>query len=106
MTKIKKGDEVVVITGKDKNRRGLVLEVLEKGEMILVEGMNTAKKHTKANPQTGDKGGIMLKTRPLHRSNVMLYEQSTGKGSRVGVRVLKDGSRQRFYKSTDELVDV
>lgn len=105
MAKIKKGDEVVVITGKDKGRKGVVLEVQEKGEMILVEGINTAKKHTKANPNTGDKGGIMLKTRPLPRSNVMLYDQASGKGSRVGVRVLKDGSRKRFYKTTDELVD-
>src|SRR5690242_18103931 len=100
MRKIKKGDEVIVVTGKDKGRKGVVLEVQAGGEMLLIEGINTAKKHTRANPNTGDKGGIILKTRPIHCSNVMLYDQSAGKGSRVGIRVLKDGSRERYFKST------
>lgn len=106
MRKIKKGDEVIVVTGKDKGRKGVVLEVQVGGEMLLIEGINTAKKHTRANPNTGDKGGIILKTRPIHCSNVMLYDQSAGKGSRVGIRVLNDGSRERYFKSTNEQVDV
>lgn len=106
MRKIKKGDEVIVITGKDKGRRGVVQSVLKAGEMLIVEGINTAKKHVKANPNTGDKGGIIIKTCPLHRSNVMLYDAASDKGARVGVRVLQEGKNVRYFKSTDEVVDV
>jgi large subunit ribosomal protein L24 len=106
MRKIKKGDEVIVIAGKDKGRKGLVQAVLDDGERLLVEGINTAKKHVKANPNTDDRGGIIIKTRPVHRSNVMLYDQTSGKGTRVGVRTLEDGKNVRYFKSTDELVDV
>ncbi len=106
MRKIKKGDEVIVIAGKDKGRRGLVQAVLAAGNMLIVEGINTAKKHVKANPNTGDKGGIIIKTCPLHRSNVMLYNQASDKGARVGIRTLKDGKNVRYFKSTDEVIDV
>lgn len=106
MNKIKKGDEVIVIAGKDKGRRGLVQAVLKDGEMLLVEGINTAKKHVKANPNAGDRGGIIIKTRPLHRSNVMLYDQASAKGGRVGIRTLKDGRNVRYFKATDEVIDL
>lgn len=106
MRKIKKGDEVIVIAGKDKGRKGVVLAVLLGGEKLLVEGINTVKKHVKANPNTGDRGGIIIKTQPIHRSNVMLYDQASGKGSRVGIRILEDGRKVRYIKITDEVIDV
>src|SRR5579863_5767101 len=106
MRKIKKGDEVIVIAGKDKNRRGVVLSVLLAGEKLLVEGINTVKKHVKTNPNSGDRGGIIIKTQPIHRSNVMLYDQASGKGSRVGIRILEDGRKVRYIKTTDEVIDV
>jgi large subunit ribosomal protein L24 len=106
MRKIKKGDEVIVIAGKDKGRKGVVLAVLLGGRKLLVEGINTVKKHVKANPNTGDRGGIIIKTQPIDRSNVMLYDQSTGKGSRVGIRILEDGRKVRYNKTTDEVIDV
>lgn len=106
MNKIKKGDEIVVIAGKDKDRRGIVLKVLLGGTKLLVEGINTVKKHVKENPNTGDRGGIVIKTLPIHRSNVMLYNPTTEKASRVGIKVLEDGRRARIFKSNDEVVDV
>jgi large subunit ribosomal protein L24 len=106
MNKIKKGDEVIIITGKDKGKRGAVTEVLLQGKKILVEGINTVKKHVKANPNTQDRGGIVLKTLPIDRSNAMLYNAATEKGSKVGIRVLDDGRKVRYFKSTDEVVDV
>lgn len=106
MKKIKKGDEVIVIAGKDKGRKGVVLSVKENGEMLVVEGVNTAKKHIKANPKTGDKGGIVIITRPLHCSNVMLYDQASAKGSRVGIRASQQNVNMRYFKSTGEVVDL
>lgn len=106
MRKIKKGDEVIITTGKDKGRKGVVLSVVLDGEKLLVEGINTVKKHVKANPNTGDRGGIIIKTQPIHRSNVMLYDQASGKGSRVGIRTLEDGRKVRYIKTTDEVIDV
>ena len=106
MRKIKKGDEVIVISGRDKGRRGLVLSVLPASEKLLIEGINTVKKHVKANPQSGDRGGIVIKTHPIHSSNVMLYNPASGKGSRVGVKKLEDGRNVRYFKSTDEVVDI
>jgi large subunit ribosomal protein L24 len=105
MRKIKKGDEIIVTAGKDKGRKGVVLSVVLGGEKLLVEGINTVKKHVKANPNTGDRGGIIIKTKPIHRSNVMLYDQASGKGSRVGIRVLEDGRKVRYIKTTDEVID-
>ncbi|MDR3477990.1 MAG: 50S ribosomal protein L24 [Gammaproteobacteria bacterium] len=106
MNKIRKGDEVVVITGKDKGKRGTVTAVLLKGKKLMVEGINTVKKHVKANPNAGDRGGIVIKTLPIQSSNVMLYNPATDKGSRVGIRLLADGSKVRYFKSTNEVVDV
>src|SRR5689334_9559465 len=105
MKKIKKGDEVIVLAGKDKGRKGAVLAVLL-NDKLLVEGINVAKKHVKANPNTGDRGGIVMKTQPIHISNVMLYDQASGKGGRVGIRTLKDGRKERYFKATNEVVDV
>ncbi len=104
MRKIKKGDEVVVITGKDKGRRGNVLRVLVL-DRLVVEGLNIVKKHQKPNPQKGVTGGIIEKEMPLQRSNVMLWNPVTKRGDRVGIRVLADGKRVRFYKSNGEAVD-
>ncbi len=104
MRKIKKGDEVVIITGKDKGRRGNVLRVLVE-DRLVVEGINIVKKHQKPNPQKGVTGGIIEKEMPLQRSNVMLWNPSTKKGDRVGIRVLDDGKRVRFFKSNGEAVD-
>lgn len=105
MRKIKKGDEVIVITGKDKGRRGNVLKVLENGR-VLVENVNIAKRHTKPNPSQGLSGGIIDKEMPLDISNVMLFNPATGKGDRVGIRTLEDGRKVRYFKSNDEVVDV
>ncbi len=106
MKKIKKGDEVTIITGKDKGRKGIVLSVLANSDKLLVEGINTVKKHMKANPNTNENGGIVLKTKPIHRSNVMLYDAASGKGSRVGIKALEDGKKVRYFKSTNEVIDL
>lgn len=106
MNKIKKGDEVIVIAGKDKGKRGTVTAVLDKGAKLLIDGINTVKKHVKANPNTGDRGGIAMKNLPIDSSNVMLFEPTTQKGSRVGIRILADGKKVRYFKSTNEVVDV
>ena len=104
MRKIRKGDEVVVIAGRDKGRRGTVIKVLEK-DRVLVENVNMVKRHTRPNPQRGVQGGIVEKEAALHLSNVMLWNPATKKGDRVGVRALADGRRVRFFKSNDEVVD-
>jgi large subunit ribosomal protein L24 len=104
MERIKKGDEVIVIAGKDKGRRGLVLRVYEDGR-VLVENVNVAHKHQRPNPNAGVAGGIIEKERPLDGSNVMLFNPTTQKGDRVGVRRLADGRRVRYFKSNDEVVD-
>ncbi|HEX6550823.1 MAG TPA: 50S ribosomal protein L24 [Gammaproteobacteria bacterium] len=105
MQRIKKGDEVVVITGKDKGRRGAVLKVLEE-DRIIVENVNMAKKHTRPNPNAGVTGGIIDKEMPIHLSNVMLFNPVTKKGDRVGFRKLEDGRQVRFFRSNKEVVDV
>ncbi len=105
MHKIKKGDEVIVIAGKDKGKRGTVNEVLLKGAMLLIDGINTVKKHVKANPNANERGGIVMKNLPIEGSNVMLYNPATEKGSRVGIRHLDDGRKVRYFKSTGEVVD-
>jgi large subunit ribosomal protein L24 len=106
MKKIKKGDDVIVIAGKDKGKRGTILSVVNQGEKFLIEGINLVKKNVKANPNAGEQGGITTKSMPIHHSNVMLYDQSTQKGCRVGIRTLKDGQRVRYSKASDELIDV
>jgi large subunit ribosomal protein L24 len=105
MNKIRKGDEVVVIAGKDKGRRGTVLRVYP-DERVLVEGINVAKKHQRGNPNAGVPGGIVDKEMPLHLSNVMVYNPQTKQGDRIGIRQLEDGSRVRYFKSNQEVVDV
>jgi large subunit ribosomal protein L24 len=104
MEKIRKGDDVVVIAGKDKGKRGTVLKRVD-AQHVVVEGVNVAKKHTKPNPAKGATGGIVDKTMPLHVSNVALFNPVTQKGDRVGIRTLEDGTRVRFYKSNGELVN-
>ncbi len=104
MRKIRKGDEVIAIAGKDKGKRGAVLRMA--GEFsVVVEGINRVKKHQKPNPVKGDQGGIVEKEMPIHISNVALYNPATQKASRVGIRVLEDGRRVRFFKSNGEVVD-
>jgi len=105
MNKIRKGDEVVVITGKDRGRRGTVLEVLE-DDRVLVEGINVAKKHQKGNPNTGQQGGIVDKAMPLDISNVQVFNPKTKQGDRVGFRVGDDGSKVRIFRATGETVDI
>ena len=101
--KIRKGDEVVVIAGRDKGRRGTVIKVLE--GQLLVEGLNMVKRHTKPNPQRNVQGGIVEKEAALHLSNVQLWNPVAKQGDRVGIRTLVDGRRVRFFKSNDEVVD-
>lgn len=106
MRKIRKGDDVVVTTGKDNGKRGTVLRVLPEVDKLVVENVNIVKKHVKPNPQAGVAGGIVEKEMPVHVSNVMLYNPQTKKGDRVGFRVLQDGRKVRVFKSTEEVVDV
>ncbi|WP_293003690.1 50S ribosomal protein L24 [Nevskia sp.] len=107
MRKIKKGDEIIVITGKDKGRRGTVSAVQDDGK-IIVEGLNLAKKHQKGNPQAGVSGGIVEKEMPIDASNVMLFNAKTGKGDRVGFKFVGEGDAKRkvrFFKSNQEVLD-
>lgn len=104
MKRIKKGDQVIVIAGKDKGRQGTVLKVAD--EQVLVETINMAKKHTKPNPMAGVEGGIVDVAMPLDVSNVMLLNPMTNKGDRVGFKVLEDGRKVRYFKSNGEVVDV
>jgi large subunit ribosomal protein L24 len=104
MRKIKKGDDVIVISGKDKGKRGSILRVLDE-QHVLVEGVNVAKKHQKPNPMKGQPGGIVDKEMPLHVSNVALFNPATQKADRVGIRTLDDGRRVRVYKSNGEMID-
>ncbi|MCO6414178.1 MAG: 50S ribosomal protein L24 [Thiogranum sp.] len=106
MRKIRKGDDVVVTTGKDSGKRGTVLRVLSDSDKLVVENVNIVKKHTKPNPQRGIAGGIVEKEMPIHVSNVMLYNPQTKKADRVGFRILEDGRKVRVFKSTSEVVDV
>jgi len=102
MRKIRKGDEVIVIAGKDKGKRGTVLRVLD--DKLVVEGVNVAKKHQKPNPIRGIAGGIVEKTMPLDISNVAIFNPATQKADRVGIKLLEDGSKVRVFKSNGELV--
>jgi len=103
MEKIRKGDQVVVIAGKDKGRRGAVLGVQADG--VLVENINRVKRHTKANPQANKPGGIIEKEMPLPVSKVALWNPATKKGDRVGIRRLADGKKVRYFKSNGEMID-
>jgi large subunit ribosomal protein L24 len=103
MEKIRKGDQVVVISGRDKGRRGAVIQVLDGG--VLVENVNRVKRHTKANPQANKPGGIIEKEMPLALSKVALWNPASKRGDRVGVRKLGDGKKVRFFKSNGEVID-
>lgn len=103
MNKIRKGDEVVVIAGKDKGKRGTVLTRVD-AEHVVVEGVNRAKKHVKPNPVKGVVGGIVDKDMPIHVSNISLYNPATQKADRVGFKQLEDGTKVRFFKSNGEVV--
>ena len=105
MNKIRKGDEVVAIVGRDKGKRGTVKAILPDGHLV-VDGLNTVKKHQRPNPMKGQVGGIVDKTMPIDRSNVMLFNPATGKGERVGIKVLDDGTKVRVFKSSGEQVKV
>lgn len=102
MRKIRKGDEVVVITGKDKGKRGTVLRVLD--DKVVVEGVNVAKKHQKPNPVRGVAGGIVEKTMPVDASNVAIFNPASQKADRVGFKVLEDGRKVRVFKSNGEVI--
>ena len=104
MNRLRKGDEVVVITGKDKGRQGTVNQVLSSGK-VLVQDINMVKKHQKGNPNAGVPGGIVDKEMPIENSNVMIVNPATGKGDRVGFKVLDDGRKVRFFKSNNEVLD-
>jgi large subunit ribosomal protein L24 len=104
MNKIKKGDEVIIITGKDKGKRGTVLSVVSDSK-LLVEGINSVKKHQKPNPNKGIEGGITEKQMPVQISNVAIYNAQTQKADRVGFKVLEDGKKVRFFKSNNEVLD-
>jgi large subunit ribosomal protein L24 len=103
MSKIRKGDEVVISVGRDKGRRGTVSAVLE--DRVVVENLNMVKRHTKPNPQRNIPGGIVQKEAAIHISNVKLWNTAAGKGDRVGFKVLADGRKVRYFKSNDEVVD-
>ena len=103
MLKIKRDDEVIVLAGKDKGKQGKVLKVLD--EKLIVSGINMVKRHTKPNPQAGIAGGIVEKEAPIHVSNVAIYNDSTQKADRVGFKVNDDGTKVRYFKSTNEVID-
>ena len=105
MRKIKKGDQVVVIAGKDKGKKGTVLSFASESR-LLVDGINLVRKHQKPNPTRGIEGGIIEKAMPIHYSNVALFNPATNKADRVGFRLLADGRKVRYFKSTNEVVDV
>jgi large subunit ribosomal protein L24 len=101
MNKIRKGDEVIVIAGRDKGKRGTVVSRADE-ERLVVEGVNLVKKHAKPNPMKGIAGGIIDKTMPIHQSNVAIFNAATGKADRVGIKVTEDGSKVRVFKSSGE----
>ena len=105
MNKIKKGDDVIVLSGKDKGRTGQVLSVLN-NSIVVVENVNIVKKHQKGNPNTGQESGIVEKEMPIHISNVLLLNPITNKGDKVGIKKLEDGTKVRYFKSNNEVVDI
>ena len=103
MNRIKKGDHVVVTTGKDKGKRGDVVSVA--GDKVIVSNVNLVKRHTKPNPQANQPGGVVEREAPIHVSNVMLFNPATGKGERIGTKVLEDGRKLRVFRSSGEALD-
>jgi large subunit ribosomal protein L24 len=105
MNKIRKGDQVIVLTGRDKGKRGTV-SLRKDDDHLVVDGVNLVKKHAKPNPLKGVVGGIVEKTMPIHQSNVAIFNGATGKADRVGIKLLADGKRVRVYKSSGEEIKV
>ena len=103
MNRIRKGDQVIVITGADKGKKGEIVRVA--GDRVVVQNINLVKRHTKPNPQAGQPGGIIEREAPIHSSNVMLLNPATGKGDRVGYKVLGDGRKVRVFRSSGEALD-
>ena len=105
MSKIRKGDDVVVLSGRDKGKRGTVLQIIEDNR-ILVDNVNVIKKHVKPNPNRGETGGIIEKEAPIQISNVALFNPNTNKADRVGYKLLEDGRKVRVFKSDGEVADL
>jgi large subunit ribosomal protein L24 len=105
MRKIRKGDDVIVLTGKDRGKRGTVIRIVG-DDRVVVENINMVKRHTKGNPQRGEPGGILDKEMPIHISNIALYNPASGSGDRVGFKILDDGRKVRVFKSNQEVVDI
>ena len=103
MNRIRKGDQVIVITGADKGKKGEVVRVA--GDRVVVQNINIIKRHTKPNPSAGQAGGIVEREAPIHISNVMLFNSASGKGERVGFKVLEDGRKVRVFRSSGEAID-
>ena len=101
MNKIRKGDQVIVTTGRDKGKRGTVTQRVDE-ERLVVDGVNVAKKHVKPNPLKGTTGGVVDKVMPIHQSNIAIFNAATGKADRVGIKLLADGKKVRVYKSSGE----
>jgi large subunit ribosomal protein L24 len=101
MNKIRKGDEIIVITGRDKGKRGTISSRVDDSH-VLVDGINLVKKHTKPNPLKGTTGGIVEKSMPIHQSNVAIFNAASGKADRVGIKLLADGKKVRVFKSSGE----
>jgi large subunit ribosomal protein L24 len=105
MNRLKKGDEVIVLAGRDKGKRGSVLRLLD-SDRALVNDINVVKKHVKPDPNKGETGGIIEREAPIHISNIALFNPATNKADRVGIKTLEDGKKVRFFKSNGEVVDV
>lgn len=105
MNKIKKGDKVIVLAGKDKGKTGQVIRIISEDDRVVVENVNVAKKHQRGNPNAGVPGGIIEREMPIHVSNVALVNAATGKADRVGFKTLEDGRKVRYFKSNGEVLD-
>ena len=103
MNKIRKGDQVIVLTGRDKGKRGTVSQRVDE-DHLLVDGINTVKKHVKPNPMKGTTGGIVDKTMPIHQSNIAIFNAASGKADRVGIKLQDDGKKIRIYRSSGEAI--
>jgi large subunit ribosomal protein L24 len=103
MNKIRKGDQVIVLTGRDKGKRGTVTQRVDE-DRVVVDGINVVKKHVKPNPMKGTTGGVVDKTMSIHQSNVAIWNPATGKGDRVGVKLLDDGKKVRVYRSSGDVI--
>ncbi len=104
MNRIRKGDDVIVLAGRDRGKRGTVLGISADGRRALVNDVNVIKKHTRPNPNANQTGGIISKEAPIQLSNLALYNPATGKGDRIGYRFLEDGTKVRYFKSNDEVL--